>query len=840
MQESPPRFWPPEILDMFFGYLELTESVQECALVCRGWRPHAQRVLFKSYHRYLESHAMDPRDRRLTSLTIFLGTEPHIALYITSLYLSSSPDDTLRAVISVGANSLFASLMAALPQLRHLTLNNVAMIVSIGQVPAEKPFDRLPSLETLTLRRVSGKQGMLSRLLDIRPLNGTLSLHCRRGLNLGSEDIERCLQVKHLKLCGSLVRFPTRITGASTPTTRYLTLALTEVVDLQYRRDVNRQNAHFDSSSKAHRGGMDWFLRQCGEVLDCFELDVSGTTWIDQYDIADSKWTLFHLEEICPSLLSLRLSFRIDIHQRAGSSPRLAWATELAQTVDLVARVLSSAPKTVTEIVFSISVKHWKSQRVDERTDAHDHPGVDTRHCWEPLIKAMDLGVFRDLGSVQFRLHKKLDRAGTMLFPAIAAQPRINLGSIGESIATQFGELVRRGILHVWSGNHHAITIYHETVDYSNKTTVPQRSFPDELVEDILIRAWLDTDWSSPKQRWFLYCKILGLSRQWRRIMQDVAIHYRLFESLADFQAYTLLASSSDSAFPPAKYLRIPYSDLSTSYLDAFDMTPLVQSCSEVDVIPMFDGRLWELCNLINRGGPQPQLQSLAFAFENYAVFNFLHQHRWAEVVQASPRMSSVTTLSITCTNPRETGWVYRDILDFKCMLLPFPNLVHLRTNVPISLLLVSKHLKALVTLTLDIPPLYLKNFHATSILSWGVISALKTQAFVPKKITVESGSLKPIGWDQLCTLCDALGVETVFIPKYAPTYEAPMPVRSAKEALRYLEAASVRFSKLPMGDKTAVTECIDRYIDRYHAHPMSDRELSLSGRTMFGVVIRY
>lgn len=407
----------------------------------------------------------------------------------------------------------------------------------------------------------------------------------------------------------------------------------------------------------------------------------------------------------------------------------------------------------------------------------------------------------------------------------------------------------------IFADSSNGINGYISDVDVDN--ILPTHTFPDEIVEDILIRVWLSWEWTYPKARWIVYHKLLGISRQWSRITRSVALHYRVLESLVDFQVYAHLCSHGQPTYSRRyKYLRMPYTDMTLSYLEAFDMTSLMSSCAELDVSPMYDGRLWPLCRMV--ADSDPQLRCLSFKFEDFAAESSCHEYDRIEAVLLAPKLTSVTTLNITCTNPKRIEWIYRNVVDFKSMLLPFPNLAHLRTNIPISLLLAAEYLKSLVTLTLDVPPVYMKHFHATSILSWGLITALKTRAISPQKIIIESGPLHPIGWEQLCKVCDTLGIQTVFVSTYAKTYVVPTPVRSAKETMRYLEgkvvvfrhlrvtdfvassAASVRFKQLPIGNKSIVSECVDRYIDRYHSHPYTERQLPTVGHSLLGILVIY
>ncbi|THH29802.1 hypothetical protein EUX98_g4393 [Antrodiella citrinella] len=374
--------------------------------------------------------------------------------------------------------------------------------------------------------------------------------------------------------------------------------------------------------------------------------------------------------------------------------------------------------------------------------------------------------------------------------------------------------------------------------DDSSNAVLHPITFPDEIVEDILIRAWMSSSWSTPKSRWLFYCKILGLSRQWNRIVYSVIVQYRCLETLADFQLYNHLCPPTGTLEeteqqPRCKYLRIPYNDMALSYLYGFKLHPYLVCCDELDVIPMYDGKLWTICRLLVNN---EHVRALSFDLSSFAVRAFPDPYIWPHLIANAPTLV-VTTLSI---NTQNIGWFYRDILDFKAALTPFPKLAHLRTNVPVSLLLVSEYLRSLVTLTLDIPPLYLKDFHATSLLNWSLISALKKGAFQPKKITVESGPLKPIGWDELCKICDTLGVVLIYSVKY-PERHTLLVTNRVKEAKRNLEAASVRFDNLPIGDRATVSENIDRHIDRYHAELREDpKDVTVGTRTSMRIAIRF
>ncbi|KAH8092507.1 hypothetical protein BXZ70DRAFT_457401 [Cristinia sonorae] len=350
---------------------------------------------------------------------------------------------------------------------------------------------------------------------------------------------------------------------------------------------------------------------------------------------------------------------------------------------------------------------------------------------------------------------------------------------------------------------------------------VRPHTFPDELVEEILICAWVYSTWSSPKSRWLLYQKTLRICRQWNAIIRSVVDKYRFLESLADFQLYShldyLRSKHCDTLSLPFKYLRIPYNDMAISYSDGFQLGSYLNRCSELEISPMYDGKLWALCRLLSFAA-KPHLRSLSVAFENWAAYPFSDKTAWEETVsRAVVTLPSVTSLSITCTNTKNTQWIYRNILDFKSALIPFPNLTHLRTNVPVTIGLVTEYLQKLVILTLDIPPLYFKNLRGTSLLNWGLVTALRNRAFQPKKVVIESGPLKPSGWDRLAETCQVMNVELVHEVKYAETYQQPSRIDGVTESARYLEAASLRFKELPVGDSAAVTECVDRYISRYH-----------------------
>lgn len=350
---------------------------------------------------------------------------------------------------------------------------------------------------------------------------------------------------------------------------------------------------------------------------------------------------------------------------------------------------------------------------------------------------------------------------------------------------SRIGLLARMSELSADSSNE-IIVVGEERKPGAMDSILPTYTFPDEIVEDILIRVWLCSEWTHPKDRWIAYCKLLNISRQWNHIIQSVVLQYRVLETLVDFQVYSHFCSSPEQ--PPCsrryKYLRMPWSDLALSFLAPFEMSSFVASCDELDVSPMPNGRLWSLCHML--GNADSQSRALSFNFEEFAADIHLEKRDGNVVISYPPKLPLVTTLDITCTNPELLEWIYRDVVDVRAMLYPFPNLAHLRINLPVPLFLVAEYLQSLVTLTLDIPPTYTKKPHPTSLSNWGIVPALKNHAIAPEKIVIESG-LKPVGWEELCKVCDTLGIQAIFVLKYTETYVMPTPGRSAEKGLHFL-----------------------------------------------------
>jgi len=309
-------------------------------------------------------------------------------------------------------------------------------------------------------------------------------------------------------------------------------------------------------------------------------------------------------------------------------------------------------------------------------------------------------------------------------------------------------------------------------------------TFPDEIVDDILLYTWTSSDWATPKSRWSVYRKVLGLSRQWNRIIRSVVLQYRYLETLVDFQVYSHLRlpfaeTITNSHYP---YLRISYNDTSLSYLHVFGLESYLYHCDELDIPPQCGADLWKLFHSLAERESAPRRMSVALEGLTNHYYN---QCQWSTVA-----LPSVAVLNITSVKPISWYW---DIMDFKALLASFPNLVHLHTDAVIDLRRITESLQTVRTLTLDISAAD----HASPLMPWRLQDVLEDRAFQPEKVVIESGPFKPKGWGNLCAVCDTVGVMLVHAIKEVdstPNQLIPFAVNTTNH-MRGLEVVSLRSS---------------------------------------------
>ncbi|TCD71570.1 hypothetical protein EIP91_007317 [Steccherinum ochraceum] len=319
----------------------------------------------------------------------------------------------------------------------------------------------------------------------------------------------------------------------------------------------------------------------------------------------------------------------------------------------------------------------------------------------------------------------------------------------------------------------------------------------DELVEEILIQAWMDGNIkNSFKERWYFYRAAQLTSRQWRRISHAVMLQYAMLDSLVDLQAYDhLIRLHVDSVRAKERQ-----DGTGTIHRPTSDST--VQ-----DIVPTKRGKEdWELFNTaIIR---IPSSHSVSWCLNEFSdsrwklllpscrriVLFQSQQCRLSDVsVFATARSIRVVTFAIgsldleDVTSPAgqsilfpgvKTVHVYRCPTadtkrisarsnEVKALISFFPDIRHLTLNSPISFVSLAPLLPNIESLTLEIPPLYIQNLRATSVMGWNLSAALQASPvatarsegedgsvaqtlFRPKKIIVETEEELPNGWDQL------------------------------------------------------------------------------------------
>lgn len=376
----------------------------------------------------------------------------------------------------------------------------------------------------------------------------------------------------------------------------------------------------------------------------------------------------------------------------------------------------------------------------------------------------------------------------------------------------------------------------------SSKTTVPAAppikppaSFPDELVEDILIRVWLGRSWKSFKERWYFYCASQLVNKQWCRIIRTVMLKYVILESLLDFQVYDFLLKRMLEDDAPE--------DAPEDPTDA--VSPTQESVAEGKQ-PRKEGRKFNTALIRIPGSRTTSYNLSTFTHGRWKLFIpsckhcmfFLRGHcRLADVtifgkdglslrtvtfmIAASIELEDANTLATEAVRFPEAKTVHilrcpsadvkrvsTNLVEVKAILSAFPNLKHLTMNSPISLVPLTSYLSKLETLTLEIPPVYIKSYRATSVHGWNIFAALKASGppnlgedepppgdvFRPKRLIISTEQRLPNGWDQLAEVCEQYDVELVHQVDYGAEQMLPGSMTARREAQENIMYSLCRF----------------------------------------------
>ncbi|THH32278.1 hypothetical protein EUX98_g1910 [Antrodiella citrinella] len=373
--------------------------------------------------------------------------------------------------------------------------------------------------------------------------------------------------------------------------------------------------------------------------------------------------------------------------------------------------------------------------------------------------------------------------------------------------------------------------------------TPPRNMMPDELLEDILLRVWLSRDWDSYKQRWYFYRSAMMVNHQWRTILHPLMLRYAIFESLVDFQVYEFLikkhvedvrgrepletedipAGSSSTEIRKDSWMlfntsliRVPGSRTTWYSLSEFPNSQwlrlLLRSCRRCEFHMRDHCRISD-CRVFGSEGQS--LRTVTFVITSSLSIEDINTLTAAD----ASRFPNVTTLHIFHSQNADLKRISTYLLEVKAILILFPNLKHLTLDSSVSLLSLTSLLTHLETLTLDVPPVYIQDSHATSLMGWNISAALKVvvspkpegensssnpgeRMFRPKKITIITEETLPTGWHKLAEACEHFGVKLVHHVGYTKddAYPGPLTAREAAlENIRLSMAGWEFFEILPI-----------------------------------------
>ncbi|THH14600.1 hypothetical protein EUX98_g9590, partial [Antrodiella citrinella] len=114
--------------------------------------------------------------------------------------------------------------------------------------------------------------------------------------------------------------------------------------------------------------------------------------------LEDRQWTVFQLDAVCPNLQSLHIGFELGL--KIGGSLEPLLMSELTCTIDFLITIISSAPRTLTTVVFGISMTLSPPGESDKEPPADTV--AETNRQWKRLAQALEPARFGRLTAVRF------------------------------------------------------------------------------------------------------------------------------------------------------------------------------------------------------------------------------------------------------------------------------------------------------------------------------------------------------------------------------------------------------------------------------------------------------
>ncbi|THH29801.1 hypothetical protein EUX98_g4392 [Antrodiella citrinella] len=388
------KLLPMELMDMIMHHNHDDQAaLVASSVVSSQWQGPAQRRLFRSF-RITFSMDYTQSDPEVGLYVEFFSTVPTLSTFVTSLCIRSVIHRTQS--LAADMNSQMALLVSMLPTLQHLTFENISFTPRRSQQTL-----LLKSIRNLSLRSIRMKTHDPEELFDLFSIKETLELDFTfvQAPTTGPQ-IARSMPVRHLKINNPLDCFPRFGRETIFPQLRALTCDIIDISGKGWLFDrANWMAAISDfPTTKGHHDNMDRFLRRHGPALEFLRINVRHLVLFGDIDFEDSDWTAFQLDTVCPNLQTLHLGFQLDLWAEACLEPLMPG--EFKCTIDFLIRVISSAPRTLTSIVFGISVTLPGCGISGEEVTNFD--ASETSRQWKRLANVLDPNRFEDLAAVKF------------------------------------------------------------------------------------------------------------------------------------------------------------------------------------------------------------------------------------------------------------------------------------------------------------------------------------------------------------------------------------------------------------------------------------------------------
>ncbi|KAH8105399.1 hypothetical protein BXZ70DRAFT_524030 [Cristinia sonorae] len=291
-------------------------------------------------------------------------------------------------------------------------------------------------------------------------------------------------------------------------------------------------------------------------------------------------------------------------------------------------------------------------------------------------------------------------------------------------------------------------------------------SLPDELIEPIILYAWLSVDFPS-KERWRFYHSMTSLARRWRAIMLAIVFSKVFVESVMDIQQYNkLMFRFSSKGTPPTRdlftrshvYASIQYAQLVAVIPDCFSL--------EFRVGIIADGHRLRFQRLeaFKQMPRFPSLTRIAVVWPHLPVSpsrqgSFYRDEAIRET--ASPAFNTVTTLSLHYPPGNDLRTLSACLPMLAKML---PNITVLELKGPIPLTHIINSFAAVKDLFLDTPRPVCRDVNResapipppSSVISWTITAAVKSlQSKALRRIVLLGNQQQPAGWERLVEVCE-------------------------------------------------------------------------------------